>query len=60
MRGYKNFESSPHPGDLKHLLEIGYTENTINENGYPDPITVQRMQSIPKRWSTSPSATEPM
>ena len=36
MRGYKNFESSPHPGDLKHLVEIGYTENTINENGYPD------------------------
>ena len=36
MRGYKNFESSPHPGDLKHLVEIGYTENTINENGYPE------------------------
>lgn len=37
MRGYKNFESSPHPGDLKHLVEIGYTENTINANGYPEP-----------------------
>lgn len=37
MRGYKNFESSPHPGDLRHLVEIGYTENEVNENGYPDP-----------------------
>ena len=36
MRGYKNFESDPHPGDLRHLVEIGYTENRINENGYPD------------------------
>ena len=40
MRGYKNFESTPHPGDLKHLVEIGYTENAINENGYPDPTDV--------------------
>ena len=40
MRGYKNFESSPHPGDLKHLVEIGYTENKINENGYPEPQEV--------------------
>ena len=37
MRGYKIFESSPHPGDLKHLVEIGYTENAVNENGYPEP-----------------------
>ena len=40
MRGYKNFESDPHPGDLRHLVEIGYTENTINENGYPEPKDV--------------------
>ena len=40
MRGYKNFESDPHPGDLRHLVEIGYTENTINENGYPEPNDV--------------------
>lgn len=40
MRGYKNFESDPHPGDLRHLVEIGYTENTINENGYPVPHDV--------------------
>ncbi len=35
MRGYKNFEGTPHPGDLCHLVEIGYTENAINANGYP-------------------------
>lgn len=40
MRGYKNFEGDPHPGDLRHLVEIGYTENTINENGYPEPHDV--------------------
>ena len=36
MRGYKNFDGTPHPGDLKHRVEIGYTVNTVNENGYPD------------------------
>lgn len=40
MRGYKNFESTPHPGDLKHLVSIGYTVNIINENGYPEPQDV--------------------
>ena len=40
MRGYKNFESDPHPGDLRHMIEIGYTENQINEKGYPDPTDV--------------------
>ena len=40
MRGYKNFESDPHPGDLRHLVEIGYTENTVNQNGYSDPRDV--------------------
>ena len=40
MRGYKNFESTPHPGDLRNLVEIGYTENAINENGYPEPKDV--------------------
>ena len=45
MRGYKNFESNPRPGDLRHMVEIGYTENIINENGYPEPkdITVCRV-----------------
>ena len=37
MRGYKNFDAAPRPGDLRHRVEIGYTENAINENGYPDP-----------------------
>ncbi len=36
MRGYKSFDGTPHPGDLKHRISIGYTENTINENGYPE------------------------
>lgn len=40
LRGYKNFESDPHPGDLRHLIKIGYTENRINENGYPEPTDV--------------------
>ena len=36
MRGYKSFDGTPHPGDLRHRVIIGYTENVINENGYPD------------------------
>ena len=36
MRGYKNFDGTPHPGDLRHRVRIGYTENTVNENGYPE------------------------
>lgn len=40
MRGYKNFDSDPHPGDLRHLVEIGHTVNSINENGYPEPTDV--------------------
>ena len=47
MRGYKNFESNPHPGNLRHLVEIGYTENSINENGYPEPKDV----GVCKVWS---------
>ena len=46
MRGYKNFESDPHPGDLRHLVEIGYTENTINENGYPVPHDVMNTEAV--------------
>ena len=40
MRGYKSFDGTPHPGDLRHRVQIGYTENTINENGYPEPKDV--------------------
>ena len=25
----------PHPGDLRHRVEIGQTINTVNENGFP-------------------------
>lgn len=52
MRGYKNFESSPHPGDLRHLVEIGYTENAINENGYPEAKDVV----ICKVWAAATDA----
>lgn len=36
MRGYKSFDGTPHPGDLRHRIKIGYSENTINGNGYPE------------------------
>lgn len=36
MRGYKNFEGSPHPGALRQRIEIWYTQNVINANGYPE------------------------
>ena len=35
MRGYKTFEGNPRPGALRHMIEIGRTENAVNENGYP-------------------------
>lgn len=52
MRGYKNFEASPHPGNLRHLIEIGYTENIINENGYPEPTDI----IICKVWASATDA----
>ena len=51
MRGYKNFEGTPHPGDLCHLVEIGYTENAINANGYPEPKDVV----LCRVWASPPS-----
>lgn len=36
MRGYKSFDGTPHPGDLRHRIQIGYTISNINENGYPE------------------------
>lgn len=51
MRGYKNFESDPRPGNLRHLVEIGYTENIITENGYPESVDTV----VCKVWA---SATE--
>ena len=38
MRGYKSFDTQPHPGHLRHRVGIGYTENVINANGYPEPV----------------------
>lgn len=52
MRGYKNFESDPHPGDLRHLVEIGYTENVINENGYPEASDIV----VCKVWASATDA----
>lgn len=26
----------PHPGQLRHMVEIGQTVNTVGENGYPE------------------------
>ena len=51
MRGYKTFEANPHPGELRHLVEIGYTENVINENGYPNPTDVV----VCKVWAAASS-----
>ena len=48
MRGYKSFEGSPHPGDLRHRIQIGYTVNTINENGYPEPQDI----IVCKTWAS--------
>ena len=59
LRGYKNFESDPHPGDLRHLVEIGYTENTINENGYPEPKDVVVCKAGPAWWTRATSTTAP-
>ncbi len=29
-------KTEPHPGDLRHFVEIGFTENAVNENGYSE------------------------
>lgn len=34
MRTYH--KNVPHPGELRHRIEIGKTEHTVNENGYPE------------------------
>ena len=50
MRGYKNFEGSPHPGDLRHRIQIGYTVNTINAidaAGADLPALLQYYRSTP-------------
>ena len=52
MRGYKNFDGTPHPGDLKHRVQIGYTENVVNENGYPD----ERDVIVCRVWASATDA----
>ena len=36
MRSDKRSAGLPHPADLRHRIEIGYTQNTVNANGYPE------------------------
>jgi len=38
VRGYRSFTDSPHPGDLRNRVEIGFTKNEKNQNGYPEPV----------------------
>ena len=52
MRGYKNFDGTPHPGDLRHRVKIGYTENIVNENGYP----VENDIILCKVWASATDA----
>ncbi len=40
LRGYLSDEKQPHPGELRHRIEIGYTESTVNANGYPEPTDI--------------------
>ena len=37
----------PHPGQLRHMVEIGRTTNTVNENGYPEAAD----QGICRVWA---------
>ena len=30
----------PHPGDLRNKIEIGKTENVVNENGFPEETDI--------------------
>ena len=56
MRGYKNFDGSPHPGNLRHRIEIGYTQSTVNENGYPDAediVLCRQTQRMPVTSTTA-------
>ena len=39
----------PHPGELRHLVEIGRTVNAVNENGYP----VETDQTICRVWAAA-------
>ena len=39
----------PHPGELRHLVEIGRTFNAVNENGYP----VETDQVVCRVWAAA-------
>ena len=40
MRGYKNFDSDPHPGDLRHMIEMGSIDIHIIDIASPWPADV--------------------
>ena len=39
----------PHPGELRHLVEIGRTVNAVSENGYP----VETDQTVCRVWAAA-------
>ena len=43
----------PHPGELRHLVEIGRTVNAVNENGYP----VETDQEVCRVWAAAEDAS---
>ena len=36
----------PHPGELRHKVSIGKTENAVNANGYPEATDTRIMRSL--------------
>lgn len=47
MRGYRTFNPSPHPGDLRERIRIGRTVSTVGPNGYP----ISRDEIIRTCWA---------
>ncbi len=43
----------PHPGQLRHMVEIGQTTNTVNDNGYP----VETDQVLCRVWAAAEDAS---
>lgn len=53
MRGYRNYASDPHPGELTEQIDILKLLNTINKNGYPEPVYKPIYKKL---WSTADDA----
>ena len=54
MRGYRTYNSTPTPGDLRHRITIGYTERETNANGFQEPHDVV----LCKVWASADDAGE--